>query len=104
MTEVSDMTWRDYSSLSGEKILEFSASWCGQCRALAPVLEEIEKEHEDDLKILTCDAESNPELVENFNVKSLPTIICFSDDKVIWQHTGMASKSEILEYIFKQSK
>jgi len=81
----------------GKKLIEFSASWCGQCRALAPILEQIEKERGSDLLIYTCDAEENEQLAEHFGVRSLPTLVYMDGSTVLWKNVGMISKKDLEE-------
>ena len=70
------------ASLDKHIIVEFWADWCGPCKMLAPVLEEIENDSSEILALVKVDIDKNPELVKNYSVKSVPTTIVIKNGEV----------------------
>lgn len=82
-------------------LVDFGATWCGPCRALAPIVEDLAKEYAGKLKVATVDIDQAPGLAQQFNIMSVPTIIFFkggqAKDKVI----GLLQKPKLKERIDK---
>ena len=81
----------------GKVIVDFFATWCGPCRMIGNVLEEISKEQED-IKILKIDVDEYDELAYQFQVMSIPTIVFYKDGKIINKKVGFCNKKELLGY------
>jgi len=73
-------------------LVDFYADWCGPCRALSPVLEELAQETPH-AKIVKVNVDDNPELAVQYRVDSIPRLIVFKDGRAVAQHSGIASKS-----------
>lgn len=86
--------------LNSEKtvLLDFFAVWCGPCRMIAPILEEIAEERED-VKICKIDVDQAMDIAAQFRVVSIPTLVVLRDGKVIAQSVGAIPKEEILELL-----
>lgn len=82
-------------------VVDFFASWCGPCKMLAPILEEITKELNDEFRIAKIDVDDNFEIAKTYGVMSVPTLILFKDNKVVDKIVGLRSKNQILEVLFK---
>ena len=80
-------------------LLDFTAAWCGPCRALAPILDEIASEAEGKLVVRTVDGDENPGLSARFKVRGPPTVIAFVDGKEVGRHLGLASKEKLLRLL-----
>ena len=76
-------------------LIDFWATWCGPCRMLAPVIEEISKERED-IKVGKVDVDEEVELAVRFGIQSIPTVIIFKDGKAVKKAVGVRPKEEIL--------
>lgn len=84
---------------SDKKVLvDFNATWCGPCRMISPVLEQIAEEN-DQIKIVSVDVDNNRELAKEYNVFSIPCLVLIKDGKEINRSVGLISKSEINELI-----
>lgn len=83
---------------SGVVVVDFFATWCGPCKMLAPVMEEVEKEMID-VKFLKIDVDQEENLARRFGVMSIPTIIVFKDGNVKGQNVGFMTKDEIVDMI-----
>ncbi len=76
-------------------LVDFWASWCGPCKMIAPVIEELAKEYADKMKIGKIDVDSNPRIATEYGVMSIPTIIFFKNGKIMDQSVGAASKPDL---------
>ena len=76
-------------------LLDFWASWCGPCRMVGPIVEEIAGERSD-IKVGKVNVEEEPELARQFRIMSIPTLMTFKDGKVVNQSVGAKPKSQIL--------
>lgn len=77
-------------------LLDFFATWCGPCRMLAPILEEIAVENEGKIKVGKVDVDEEGELASAFRVESIPTIVAFRDGKAINMAVGYRKKEDLL--------
>lgn len=76
-------------------LVDFWAPWCGPCRMLGPVLDELSSELKGQLKIVKINVDDNPELAGVFGIRSIPTMLLFKDGKLQDQKTGVLSKDLI---------
>lgn len=79
-------------------LLDFWADWCVPCKMIAPVLEEIAKEHPE-IKIGKINVDQEQELAVQFQVMSIPTLILMKEGKIVNQTVGLQSKSDLLELV-----
>lgn len=82
------------------KILDFYAEWCGPCKVMSPILDQIEDEL-DDVIIEKYDVEENEEIVEDYGIRSVPTLVFIKDDEIVSKHVGSLSKEKLLAIINK---
>ena len=76
-------------------LVDFWATWCGPCRMIAPVLEEVAKERPD-ITVCKVDVDEERELALEYNVSSIPTLLVFRDGKIVNQSIGVVPKERIL--------
>ena len=79
-------------------LLDFWATWCGPCRMVGPLVEEIAAEHSE-IKVGKIDVDAQPELAAQFQIMSIPTLMVFRDGKLVNQSVGARPKSQILALV-----
>lgn len=77
-------------------LVDFWATWCGPCRMVAPVLEEIASEHEEKITIAKMDIDANPSTPRDYQIMSIPTMILFAGGKPVKQIVGAKPKAALL--------
>lgn len=76
-------------------LVDFWAQWCGPCKMLSPILDELADEYQGKVKIGKVDIDTNQELSAQYSVMSIPTLLIFKDGKVQEQHVGLKGKPEL---------
>lgn len=92
---VTNENFSDIISGSVPVVVDFWATWCGPCRALAPVVEEIASEYEGKAEIVKCNVDDCEEIAAQYSIRSIPTLIFFKDGKAVDRLVGAVPKSEI---------
>lgn len=82
-------------------LVDFWATWCAPCRAIAPALEELATQYKGQIKIAKVDVDSNQVTAEQFGIRSIPTLLMFKGGKVVEQLVGAAPKSKLEDSIKK---
>ena len=82
-------------------LVDFWAAWCGPCRAIAPVVEELAGQYEGQVKIGKCNVDENPKIPGQYGIRAIPTLILFKNGTVAEQITGAVSKTTLENAIKK---
>ncbi len=80
-------------------LVDFWAEWCGPCKMIAPILDELAGEFDGKVKIAKLDVDANPQVARQFNVRSIPTLMLFKGGDLGAQHVGAASKQQLKEFL-----
>ncbi len=98
--EIGDSSFES-EVLQAEKpvLVDFWAPWCGPCRAIAPIVEELAETFGDTVKFTKCNVDENPVTPTKYGIKSIPTLIFFKDGKVLDKIVGIVAKSRLEEMI-----
>ncbi len=82
-------------------VVDFWAEWCGPCKVIAPVLEELADEYDGKIKFVKVDTEENFQTPESYSILSLPTLLVFKEGQQIERITGARPKSDLMRYLDK---
>lgn len=80
-------------------LVDFWATWCGPCRMIAPLVEELAGEYEGRVKVCKVDVDSEQKTAESYGIRSIPTLLIFKDGKVATQVVGAVPKPQLVEKI-----
>ncbi|MBO3098594.1 thioredoxin [Gelidibacter pelagius] len=80
-------------------LVDFYAEWCGPCKTLISILEEVKSELGDAIKIIKIDVDKNHLLATNYRVKSVPTLVLFNDGNQVWRQSGVLQKGDLIKVL-----
>ena len=96
VTEVTDLTFKseviDYDKLT---VVDFWAPWCGPCRMMAPILEEVSKNNEGRVKICKVNTDENPEAATQYRIMSIPALVIFKNGQEVARSIGVRPAQEL---------
>lgn len=100
ITEVTDDSFDDEVLKSGEPVLvDYWAEWCGPCKMIAPVLEEIAADYTGKVKVVKLNIDDNPDTPPKFGIRGIPTLMLFKGGEVEATKVGALSKSQLTAFI-----
>lgn len=80
-------------------LVDFWAQWCGPCKAIAPILEDISQKYAGKVKFVKIDVDQNPSTPPKFGVRGIPTLILFKDGQVKATQVGLMNKADLMQFI-----
>jgi len=99
---VTDSTFsKEVLSARSPVIVDFWAPWCGPCKMIAPILEDVAAEMGTDIKIAKVNVDENPQKAAEFGVRSIPTLVLFKKGKPVGTKVGVIPKHSLIEWIEK---
>lgn len=97
---VSDQDFeKDVLKAQGHVLVDFWAEWCGPCKQLSPVLDEISDEMKDKLTVAKVNIDQNPDAPQKYGVRGIPTLILFKDGEAVATKVGSMPKSKLVEWL-----
>ncbi|MEG1581737.1 MAG: thioredoxin [Clostridia bacterium] len=100
MIELNAMNFeKEVKNIKGTVLIDFFATWCGPCRMLSPIIEEIDKEMKGTIKVCKCNVDENGELAAAFNVSSIPLLVVIRDGKIVQESMGYKDKSQVMKLL-----
>lgn len=83
-------------------LVDFFATWCGPCQALAPILKQVKESLGDRITIVKIDVDKNQQMAAQYQVRGVPTMILFQAGKQLWRQSGVVSKEEMIQTILEK--
>ena len=100
-TEDKKETFNDIIEANKAVLIDFSAEWCGPCKVMPPILQELRQRVGDKIRILKIDIDQSPAVSEAFNIHAVPTLILIQNRNILWRHSGVIQANQ-LENIINQ--
>ena len=98
---ITDNNWE--TLIKGDKpvVIDFWAEWCGPCRMIAPIVEEVAKEYDEKAIVGKVNIDNNPSITEHFGIRNIPTLLFLKDGNLVDKHVGALRKPDLIEKIDK---
>jgi thioredoxin 1 len=96
-TEVNDVNFEELVVKSDKPVMvDFWAEWCGPCRMVSPIMDEISHEYEGKALVVKCDVDSSPEVAAKYSIRNIPTVLFFKNGQIADKQVGAVPKSNFV--------
>ena len=103
MTDIKNLSLDNFdneiSSSNIPVLVDFWAEWCGPCKSLGPILEEISKDLRDKLQVVKVNLDENQDLAMKYSIRSIPTLLLFKEGELVDTKVGLLPKSDLVEWL-----
>lgn len=82
-------------------LVDFFAEWCGPCKTMAPILQDVISKLDGKARIIKVDIEKNAKAVSKYGIKTVPTLVVFKNGEIKWRHSGVISSNQLIEILQK---
>ena len=100
ITELNNTNYDEFTK-DGVVLVDIFEEWCGPCKQIAPIVDDISIEYQDRAKVGKLDADNNSEIVAKLSIRNIPTILIFKDGEIVEKTVGMISKAQLSELLNK---
>ena len=93
------MTFNEIINKDSIVLVDFFAEWCGPCKMMAPILEDVKKQMKDQITILKVDVDKNQAIAQKLQIRGVPTLVMYKSGKQLWRQSGVVQTSDLLQII-----
>ncbi len=104
MTTAVKKSFSDYINEDKPVLVDFYADWCGPCKVMHPILEELKKKLNDEVTVLKINVDKNARVAAKYQIQSIPTLILFKNGQIKWRQSGVVPSKQLEQIILQHSK
>jgi thioredoxin 1 len=80
-------------------LVDFFATWCGPCKMMSPILDQVKQELQDQVRIIKVDVDQNPQAAQAYNISGVPTLILFKNGQNLWRKSGVVDANTLVQLV-----
>ncbi len=96
-------SFSDFINGDTPTLVDFFATWCGPCKTMAPILDEVKANLKEQVSILKIDVDKNPKVAQAYQIQGVPTLILFKKGKIIWRQSGVVPSQRLVKLVHQHS-